>query len=364
MTFSDRHLIFTLVTLSLGLGPSIGLGADKDSTRISGSLRAGPEYDSNPYRFFKTDSRRDKPPSERLPAITGDPLFRYFGTLDVSHLPGESSQGTLNIQHGGKQFLEARAASTFLTRLQGNFKHRFAERWILQADLHVKDRTEHTSRLDYNTGSATTGVIRDFDRWQLSLDGGWQYFIHKPNAHLSSHGPTAMLAGHYFPTKSLTLGSYYQMLGRRFTEISLLGANDGQPLPNDRQDRLHNLAVTAKYQHTAQYRVQYRFARNTSTDEEAEFTEHRINFGSTFPIAWGLLGTVETDMRFGDVSILNPTQRTDEDNNHSVTLSLAKPIGEFEVEGRYSHYTSSLQLPEADYQRSTYYLNVATYFGD
>src|SRR5690554_1132847 len=154
--------------------------AAAQEARWVGAVRAGAEYDNNPYRAEGWLGE-------------GDGLTRYYGELEVEAAAGDSGQVQGQLQHGGKVFLRERDADAFLTAAQLSGTRWWTSGVMVSVAGDVKDRTERISARDYVRGGARGQVMWARAPVRVWGAGGWRYFGFKPSADVSSQGPMAQV---------------------------------------------------------------------------------------------------------------------------------------------------------------------------
>lgn len=345
-----RTLTATLLVSSAC--PSIA-HAQESSRQLTGSLRAGAEYDDNVDRRAGDDARADF-------------LTRYFANIDAQ-LNTPDTRAFLTLSQGGKLFANERDADTLLTQIGLSVR-----RWLigplelgLSADL--KDRSEHTSRQDYLRGGSAAAIAIATNSVVLEAQAGWRHFIYKPNANANSRGPSAAASLTATLPANLNATLSYTWLARDFNIPVFIQDPFGLLVlgSDNRQDRFHTGALKLRWRGIALVNTGYTFSTNRSNSYGQNLTRHTIGAKVTAPLPLGFLLSINGQLqrtRYEDPIELDANFSVDEDNRNALTLSLSRPLGDaWDAELRYSLYTQEFGVGD-DYSRQTMMLAIGYSF--
>ncbi len=324
----------------------------RSDPEVTASARAGVEWDDNPLR--QTDALRQQED------ISSDFLTRYIANIDAAtRRPRDMFLFTLG--QGGKLFFREDRADTLLTQVGLGWRHKLGDVTSAEVSADVKDRSERTSLQDYNRGGVRAQL--NWTLWRLTLSArvGWRYFIFKPNAASSSHGPTAggTAALALSPTWRAITG--YQWLSRRFDSPRLTQPDGDESVltiieDELRQDDFHNLFASVSWRGAALVDLTYSASLNRSNSYGQDLRRHNVIATVTAPLPWSLFTSVRADVQrtnYEDQGAFDPNFRIDEDNRNNFVASLGRSLGDaWEVEVRYSVYLQEFGQQQ-EYSRQT-----------
>lgn len=330
--------------------------APKERRRVSGSVRAGAEYDDNVFRKEGTEQE-------------GGFLSRYFGALDLAMPAAPRSIVAFSLSHGGKFFFvdEQGRADTLLTQLNLSYRQKLWDHFGVWAAAEMKDRTEREPRRDYTRGGVASGTEFFLGPASLRLGGAWRYFAFKPNPDYSSSngGGNARLKFDVYDGVGV-YGAY--VIERRYFQADrfVTGGDFPQSVPGEpRRDTIQVGSLGATYNGVVVADLQYSYAQNTSNSVGWGLRRHSLDLTATAPLFWRLFASAHFELQlttYGDADLASATESIDEDNRNAAVVSLARAIGDhWEVEARYSLYLQEFG-GDSPYRRQTMLLAAAFVF--
>lgn len=326
--------------------------AAQDSSRLSGAVRMGLEYDDNPLRLQADDPRLESDdPSFDYLHLDPDMLARYFTSLDSTHRTPNNARLRLGVRHGGKFYRHSREADALLTEVRAGYRYPLADEVALLVDAEVKDRTERRSRFDYTRGGARAGLSFRPGDWRLSARAGWRFFAYKPAPRLGSQGPQFdAYMRRYFGESWATEASYGLVL---------------RDFDDDRSDTFHWGRAGIVYRSDFFVDLMYVVSVNRSTLESQNLTRQGVRMTLTTPLFEQFYGSARAELQrtaVPDQSTPDALFFVDEENRNVLVASIARPIGEdWELEGRWSMYIEEFSDSrqdvgriDLDYSRQTF----------
>jgi hypothetical protein len=350
----------TLAILSPGVvaqeTAQVAEDAPRERLRVSGSVRAGAEYDDNVFRLEGVDQE-------------GGFLSRYFGALDLATRAAPRSIVAFSLTHGGKFFFldEHGRADTLLTQLSLTYRQKLWEPFGVWASADMKDRTEREPRRDYNRGGLGAGVEFYAGPATLRLGGAWRYFAFKPSSDSSSSNGEGLTQVSVEVYDGVDIYGGYT-IARRFFDTDRFEREDDDILPVEgelRRDTFHVGGLGARYHGVVVADVGYSYAQNTSNSYGQGLRRHSLDVTLTAPLFWRLFASAHFELQrttYDDPVLIDANFLVDEDNRNAAVLSLARAIGDhWEIETRYSLYLQEFGVG-SDYRRQTIFLAGAYVF--
>jgi hypothetical protein len=323
---------------------------------VSGGVRAGAEFDTNANRLEGDDA-------------DADGLARYFATLALQARAGQRGALSLDVNHGGKFFVEQVEADTLLTQITLGYRHRLGGGFGAWTNFDIRDRTERVSLRDYNRGGLAGGLEATFGDVFGRVGAGWRYFAYKPSPEFSSSNiEGTMNAGWRFhPRWMATVG--YTLAQRDFdTPRLIVDPEDDVGIvetDTEREDLFHFAQVGAEYRGVVIAQAQYALAINRSNSFGQALTRHALEFTLTAGLFWELLASAQLGLQrtsYADPVLIDASFIIDEDNRNALIASLARPfLDNWEVEVRYALYLQEFGVG-SDYSRQTVMLAVGYLF--
>lgn len=313
--------------------------------RITGSVRAGAEYDDNSLR------------TEGVEPIS-DYLARYFTALTLQFPTTRRSGLVFDLTHGGKFFMTQADADTLLTQVYVGYQHRLNELVGLYGQVDVKDRTERVSRRDYSRGGAGGGV--DLYGGDFSFRGGVaaRYFAFKPSTDASSSNVefSARLRWDFVESAFAMVSYTYAQRDFSTSRYLLTQGLVEEDATTARADSFHVLNISAGWRGPVVVEASYTYSVNQSNSYGQNLRRHSADLTATAALPWQLFVSGHLELQrttYEDPVLIDADFLVDEDNRNSLVGSLARSIGEdWEVEVRYSLYLQEFGVG-SDYQRQT-----------
>lgn len=330
----------------------LGGEAGAQETRWEAAVRAGSEYDSNPYR-------------EEGAGSVGDGLTRYYGELEVESEVGEVGQVRGQVQHGGKLFWGAREADAFLSAAQVVGSRWFASGLMVSAAGDVKDRSERVSVRDYVRAGGSGQVLWSGGPVRVWGGGGWRYFGFKPQPEVSSQGPTAQVGAALRLRSDVWARAAWSRSWRgfegeplRLEENQTLGWEEGAR----RADVFDVVQIGVSHRRWLVAELGYAYQRNQSNSYGQGLRRHQAEASLTLPGPWETFvsGRAEVQRtRYEDPVLIDETFVIDDENRNALVIAVARRVAEhWEVELRYDLYAQEFGVGEA-YGRQVLGLSVA-----
>lgn len=334
-----------LVGAAVWLTASVA-GADEG---LSGSVRAGLEYDDNPYRLQDDDPRLTSD-DEQYAFLDdrGDALTRYFVRLESSHQLDGGDRFELKLRHGGKLFRRSRQADALITQVETSYRRGLGADVSLLFDADLKDRLERRSRFDYARGRGQVGVGWAPDGWSVALRGGLRYFAYKPDPRLGSKGPQVSAFGRRYLGEQAAIEGAYAHIWRDFS--------------GERSDVFHQGRLGFLWRGDVYADLMYVLALNRSNRDAHDLTRHGVRITFTAPLFEELYGSARVELQRTDAADRSDAIfLVDEENRNNLVVSVARPIGDaLEVEARYGLYLEEFSgegggagRTDVDYARQT-----------
>jgi hypothetical protein len=330
--------------------------APRERIRVSGSVRAGAEYDDNVFRLEGDDQE-------------GGFLSRYFGALDVATPAAARSVVAFSLSHGGKFFFrdEHGRADTLLTQLNLTYRQKLWDPFGVWASADMKDRTEREPRRDYNRGGLGSGVEFYLGPATLRLGGAWRYFAFKPSSESSSSNGEGVVRANVDIYGGFEGHAGYT-IARRYFDTGRF-ERDGDDLlqieDELRRDTFHVGSLGVGYNGVVVADLGYNYAQNTSNSFGQGLRRHSLNVTLTAPLVWRLFASAHFELQrttYDDPVLIDANFLIDEDNRNAAVLSLARAIGDhWEIEARYSLYLQEFGVG-SDYRRQTMFVAGAYVF--
>lgn len=354
---SQARAILTLTALFCVSLPAGAQEIEDDGRRVSGSVRAGAEYDDNVFRL-EGDERE------------GGFLSRYFGTLDLATRAQQRSVVAASLSHGGKFFFanEQGAADTLLSQASIGYRYRIWQPFGVWVQADLRDRTERILKRDYTTGGIGTGLESGLGPASLRLGGAGRFFAYKPNPEASSANLEGLASASFDVGGGLSFSLGYTVARRAFdTDRFQREGEDVVAIEGElRRDVFHVSRVGVGYR-SRQFvgELSYGYSANTSNSFGQGLRRHAVNLTLTAPLPWRLFASLHAELQrttYDDPVRIDATFLVDEDNRNAGVLSLVRAIGEhWEVETRYSVYLQEFGVG-GDYSRQTFFLAGAYLF--
>lgn len=347
-----RASIATLALLAVA-GPAAA--QDSDGRSVSGTVRAGAEYDDN---VFRSDTQKE-----------GGALSRYYAALDVASRAWGPAVVSASLSHGGKFFFSNThgAADTLLSQGSVAYRHRLLEPLVLFAQADVRDRTERVLKRDYTTGGVGAGLEGSLGPATLRLGGGGRFFAYKPNPEASSANIEGLSTLTLRLPASFSLNLGYNIARRafdtdRFTRVD----EDVVEVEGElRRDVFWVSRAGFGYRGKVVADLSYAYSANSSNSFGQGLRRHSLELTVTAPLPWRLFASVHGELQrttYDDPVRIDASFLVDEDNRNAAVLSLVRAIGDhWEIETRYSLYLQEFGVG-GDYSRQTIFLAGAYVF--
>ncbi|MEZ4459596.1 MAG: hypothetical protein R3E66_07660 [bacterium] len=314
--------------------------------RVSGSVRAGMEYDDNALR---TEAVEPVP----------DFLARYFTALTMQYpAAAPRSSFVFDLAHGGKFFMAEPDADTLLTQVYVGYQQRLGQPIGIYAQLDIKDRTERISRRDYNRGGGGAGLDVFLGDFSLRTGVAARYFAFKPSPDASSSNveSSSRVRWDFLPSAYAALS--YTYARRAFSTTRFL-LRDGlvEEDPNvERSDTFHVVSASVGWRGPVVLEAAYAYSVNDSNSYGQNLGRHSADLTGTAALPWQLFLSAHLELQrttYEDPVLIDADFLVDEDNRNSLVGSVARALGDsWEVEVRYSLYLQEFGVG-SDYSRQT-----------
>ena len=334
-----RKFVSFVCPLVLFFAPAFAEG------RVTGSVRAGAEWDDNALRTENQDP-------------VSDVLARYIAALTLQYPGADRSVVVFDLTHGGKFFATQPEADTLLTQVYLGYQHRLTEMMGIYIQLDVKDRTERESHRDYNRGGIGAGADFFAGDFSLRVGGAARYFAFKPSPDASSSNVEASSRLRWDFASSAYASVNYTYARRSF-ETSRFVLNDtgiDEDPSSLRADAFHVAGVSVGWKGPAVLEASYVYSVNTSNSYGQNLRRHGADLTATAALPWQLFVSGHLELQrttYEDPVLIDASFLVDEDNRNSLVGSVARALGDsWEVELRYSLYLQEFGVG-SDYQRQT-----------
>jgi hypothetical protein len=336
----------------IGLGAllcALGAPLDADATELSGSLRAGLEYDSNPLRRFESAPDAGEGSGaggvEVVPqAIETDVAAKVSGAVDAAWEVSETSEARLQARAGLRKLLEYDSEDALVWQAAASQSWLAGDRWSHRIELDGKGRLERAARRDYARAGGRWVAAWSHADWTLESSLGFSAFAYLPDPDLGWTGPAAQVEAIWAPSEAWELRASYGP--------SLRLSPDGAGEPS----------------HAAQLRAQwltgpllleggYAFVRSESSavryqHQVVDLSVGALLFESTMLRARGMIQrtTYPSSVDLASVDdAAAPELAVEDENRNQVSVSLEQPLGAgLSLETRYAGLFQSLATPGDD----------------